>query len=129
MTNILIVDDDPSHLKIYSWIVEKGGFRAVPVLPIGDNVELPQSEPIDIALLDYRLGDALTAADVAQQVKVVFPSAAIVVLSDMMYMPDDVAPYASIFVRKGQPELLLETLTSLAAKTKQQAASPSNPAA
>jgi DNA-binding NtrC family response regulator len=129
MPTVLIVDDDPSHLKIYSWIVERGGFRAVPVLPIGDTIELPESEPIDIALLDYRLGDTLTAVEVSRKVKAVFPSAAIVVLSDMMYMPDDVSPYAAAFVRKGHPDLLLETLAALAANAKARSATPSKPAA
>jgi DNA-binding NtrC family response regulator len=26
---VLLVDDDPSHLKLYSWIVARGGYRAI----------------------------------------------------------------------------------------------------
>jgi hypothetical protein len=30
----------------------------------------------------------------------------------MLFMPDDVGPYASAFVRKGEPERLLEVIAS-----------------
>jgi hypothetical protein len=32
------------------------------------------------------------------------------VLSDLFGMPDDIAPYASGFVRKGEPQQLLDTI-------------------
>lgn len=74
MPTVLIVDDDPSHLKIYSWIVERGGYRTIPLLAWGRPLAIPRAEAIDLVLLDYRLGESLTAADVAEQVKAAFPS-------------------------------------------------------
>ncbi len=128
MATVLIVDDDPSHLKIYSWIVERGGFRSVPVLAWGSTLDLPQSETVDIALLDYRLG-GITAAEAVRQVKATYPSAHILILSDMMYMPDDVADHASAFVRKGHPDQLLETLCSFVKPAPQGELPPAEPAA
>jgi DNA-binding response OmpR family regulator len=109
---VLIVDDDPSHLKIYSWVVERGGFRSLPALVRKDAVELPEAEEIDIAVLDYRLGFGLSAVDVARLLRELYPSTPILILSDLYGMPEDIAPYASGFVRKGEPQQLLDTIFS-----------------
>lgn len=112
MPTVLIVDDEPSHLKIYSWIIERGGYRAVPLLAWPQPVTIPQTEPIDLALLDYRLGESISAPDLAEQIRTAFPGAPILVLSDMMYMPEDMEKHATAFVRKGNPDQLLQTLDS-----------------
>ena len=110
MPTVLIVDDDPSHLKIYSWIIERGGYRVVPLLAWAQPLKMPKTEPIDLALLDYRLGESLSAPDVAKLVRSAFPTAPILVLSDMMDMPEDMEEHATAFVRKGNPDQLLQTL-------------------
>ena len=112
MRTVLIVDDDPSHLKLYSWVIERGGFRPLTALVQRETVQLPDAEPIHVAVLDYRLGNEISAVDVAKRLRDSYPDIPIVVLSDMLWMPDDIAPYASGFVRKGEPEQLLETLAS-----------------
>jgi CheY-like chemotaxis protein len=109
---VLIVDDDPSHLKIYSWVIERGGFRSLPALVRGEDVELPESERIDVAVLDYRLGNGVSPVDVAKRLRNRYPAVPILVLSDLFGMPDDIAPYASAFVRKGEPQQLLDTIVS-----------------
>ena len=53
--SILIVDDDPVHLRIYGWIVEAAGYRALPAQARFSGVDLPE-DPADLVLLDYRLG-------------------------------------------------------------------------
>ena len=112
MPSVLIVDDDPSHLKIYCWIVERGGYRTVPLLAWTQPLPIPEAERIDLVLLDYRLGESLSAPDVAEQIRSTYPGAPILVLSDMMYMPEDMAQHATAFVRKGNPEQLLQTVDS-----------------
>jgi len=112
MSTVLIVDDNPSHLKLYAWILERGGFHCLPVLVQNQMVAIPGEERFDLALLDYRLGNGVSAAETAQQLKALHPSLPIVILSDMLWMPEDVAPYAVAFVRKGEPEQLLETISS-----------------
>ncbi len=113
---VLIVDDDPSHLKLYSWVVERGGFRSVTILADGDGVTIPDGQRIDAVVLDYRLGPNLTAAEVAKGLRDGSPSLPILVLSDLPWMPDDVAPYASGFVRKGEPQQLIEMIDSVIGK-------------
>ena len=110
---VLVIDDDPSHLKLYRWVLERGGFHAITALVEGGAVNLPHQPPIDAAVLDYRLGPTLTAVDLAKRLRSDSPSIPIVVLSDLPWMPEDVAPYASGFVRKGEPQQLIEMVGSM----------------
>ena len=128
MPTVLIVDDDPSHLKIYSWIVERGGYRTIPLLVGERPPAIPEGEAVDLALLDYRLGESLSAADIARKVKSTFPGAPILVLSDLLYMPEEMEEHATAFVRKGNPEQLLKTLASFLKPGPEQAP-PIEPAA
>jgi len=112
---ILIVDDDPSHLEIYGMIVDRAGYQPVPVLVrFAGPGPVPDGE-IAAILLDYRLNSVKTAPEIAQEIKTKHPQAPILVLSDLWTMPTDIQPYASEFVRKGEPENLLNALHKLAA--------------
>ncbi len=110
---VLIIDDDPLHLTLYTWILAREGFKTKTTLVGSADVELPSSEIIDLVLLDYRLNGSRTAAQVAEQVRSVFPSAPIVVLSELPWMPDDVRSYAAAFVNKGDPQKLIAAITSV----------------
>ena len=113
MAKVLIVDDDPSHLKLYSWIVERAGYEAHTALVGTSKLDLPEERGIDVVIQDYRLASRLTAIDVAKLLKRAFPAAPILVLSEMPWMPDDMAPHAAAFVHKGEPQQLLDTLAVL----------------
>ena len=65
-----------------------------------------------------------TSAEIAQEIRVLYPQAPIMLLSDLWSMPSDISPYIAEFVRKGQPARLLET----AAKLLQAAYLPAEPA-
>ena len=105
---VLIIDDDPSHLRIYGWIIQGAGFIALPMLISRTEFDLPQG-PIDLVLLDYHL-NGVPATEVASEVRRSFPEAPIVVLSDALMLPDDISPHVQGFVRKGNPERLVETV-------------------
>jgi DNA-binding NtrC family response regulator len=108
---VLMIDDDPSHLKIYGWILERGGFHALSILATPERLSLPADQQVKVVIMGYRLGDFLRAVDVAQQVRASYPGAPIIVLSDLVGMPTDIAPYAETFVRKGDPEELLKKVS------------------
>lgn len=108
---ILIVDDDPSHLKLYSWILAQGNFVPVSLLVSGPHLPVPPDSPINLAVVDYRLGNDWTAVQVIQRLRQAFPDLPVVMLSDFSWLPDDVAPFVSGFVRKGEPQELLETIS------------------
>lgn len=108
-SSVLIIDDDPTHLRIYSWIIEAAGYRALPALVTTDKIDLPE-EPADIIMLDYHLAGQMTAVQAATLLKDKFPDAPIIVLSDAFGLPDDIAPLVEGFVRKGHPAKLVDTL-------------------
>lgn len=110
---VLIVDDDPSHLKLYSWIVQRGGFQAAVALVGSRSVEYPENRQVDVIALDYRLASSLTAPQIAMELQQLFPGAPIIVLSELAWMPADMAPYAKGFVSKGEPQNLLELIGQL----------------
>ena len=107
---VLIVDDDPSHLRIYGWIIQSAGFESVSALVTFDALDLPNAD-VDLVLLDYHLNGRLTAIDVAKVLRNQYTTAPILVLSDAMMMPDDIAPFVDGFVRKGDPARLVETVS------------------
>jgi DNA-binding NtrC family response regulator len=110
---ILIVDDDPSHLEIYGMIVDRAGYHPVPVLVrFAGPGPVPDGQ-IAAVLLDYRLNSVKTAPEIAQEIKAKHPQAPILVLSDLWTMPTDIEPFASEFVRKGEPQNLLNALLKL----------------
>jgi len=112
-TSVLIIDDDPSHLRIYGWIVGAAGYEAMPALVTGDQIHYPEGQA-DLVVMDYRLSGQLTAVQAAEATRRRYPKAPIIVLSDMYDLPADIAPYARAFVRKGEPAKLVETLGTLA---------------
>jgi DNA-binding NarL/FixJ family response regulator len=73
---------------------------------------VPDGE-IAAILLDYRLNSVKTAPEIAQEIKLKHPQAPVLVLSDLWTMPTDIEPYATEFVRKGEPENLLNALRRL----------------
>ena len=106
---VLIIDDDPSHLRIYGWIIQASGRRPLPALVTRDHIDLPAGV-VDLVLLDYHLNGHLGAVDAARMVKERYPGAPILVLSDALVLPDDIAPPVDGFVRKGDPAKLVEVV-------------------
>jgi DNA-binding response OmpR family regulator len=107
---VLIVDDDPSHLEIYGLLAEQAGFKPVSAIVRFAGPEFPPEKDIALILLDYRLNSIKTAPEVAQEAQSLFAGAPVLVLSDLWSMPEDIAPYAVGFVRKGEPENLINTM-------------------
>jgi CheY-like chemotaxis protein len=111
--SVLIVDDDPTHLKIYGWIVEAAGYHALFAEVRLAGVDLPDS-PADLVLLDYRLGGRRAQSlQVARLIRSRLPEVPIIVLSEELYLPDDIAPMVEGFVRKGDPAKLVDQLNQL----------------
>ena len=114
---VLILDDDPVHLKIYGWVVDRGNFRALTALARNGTADLPADEHVDVVVLDYRLGSSVTAKNLLPAIHDAFPNAPVVILSELEWMPADVKEDAAHFVRKGEPEELLEVLRTLTSES------------
>jgi DNA-binding NtrC family response regulator len=111
--SVLIIDDDPSHLRIYGWIVAQAGYEALPALVTGDRIDYPEAG-VDVVVMDYRLTGQLTAVEAAEATRARYPHAPIIVLSDVYDLPADIAPHAQAFVRKGEPAKLVAKLAEFA---------------
>lgn len=109
---VLILDDDPSHLEIYSMIVERAGFQPAPVLVRFSGPDSLPDGDLKLVLLDYRLNSVRTAPDLAQEIRAKYGTVPIILLSDLWNPPPDIAPYISQFVRKGDPAKLVTALKS-----------------
>jgi DNA-binding response OmpR family regulator len=116
---VLIIDDDPSHLRIYGWIIQAAGFQPLSALVTNTDVELPDGAAVDLVLLDYHLNGCMTAPEVAKLVRTKYAQAPIFVLSDAMMMPDDIGPLVDGFIRKGDPARLVEMVTQTLSKAVQ----------
>jgi CheY-like chemotaxis protein len=110
---VLIVDDDPSHLEIYSLLMKQAGMEPLPALVQFVGVDLPREQVVNLILLDYKLNSLKTSTEVAQEIRQLYPMAPIVVLSDLWSLPPDIEPYVNAFVRKGGPAKLIETVSRL----------------
>jgi DNA-binding NtrC family response regulator len=108
-TSVLIIDDDPTHLRIYGWIVDAAGYEALPALVTADQIDYPAGK-VDVVVMDYRLSGQLTAVEAAGETRKRYPDAPIIVLSDVYDLPADIEPYARAFVRKGEPAKLVAIL-------------------
>jgi DNA-binding NtrC family response regulator len=115
-TSVLIIDDDPTHLRIYGWIIDAAGYEALPALVTADRIDFPEGR-VDVVVMDYRLTGQLTAVEAAEATKQRYPNAPIIVLSDVYDLPADIEPYTRVFVRKGEPAKLVATLGQFSKKT------------
>lgn len=111
---VLIIDDDPTHLQIYGWILKSAGLNPCLALARNDGLDMPTQQSIAVAVLDYRLTGGLKATDAAKIVNDAFPGVPIILLSDIFGIPEDIAPYVKAFVRKGEPEKLIAMVRKFA---------------
>ena len=118
---VLIVDDDPSHLEIYSLLLEQAGYQALTAQVNFAGADLPRNAGLKLVLLDYRLQSLRTSAEMAQEIRDLYPDVPIVLLSDLWSLPEDVAPFVTEFVRKGQPAKLLQVVGRLLPRAEQAA--------
>jgi DNA-binding NtrC family response regulator len=109
--SVLIVDDDPVHLRIYGWIIEAAGYHALPTLIRFTGIEIPDA-PVHAVVLVYRPGMRCHALEIAKLIQSRAANVPILVLSDVMDLPDDVAPLVQGFIRKGDPAKLVGQLHS-----------------
>lgn len=108
---VLILEDDPMHLEIYSLLMKQAGYDTLPTLVRFVGTEIPRREWIGLVLLDYRLNSTKTSPEFASEIRALYPTVPIIVLSDLWSLPADIAPFVDGFVRKGEPAKLIETVT------------------
>jgi DNA-binding NtrC family response regulator len=118
--NVLIVDDDPSHLEIYSLLLRRAGYEPLTALVKFTGVDFSASSEVEAIILDHRLNSLKTPVELATQIRERYPRAPILLISDVWNLPTDIAPHVSDFVRRGEPAKLLQKLTRLLSKSDSQ---------
>ena len=110
---VLIVDDDPSHLEIYGLLLKQAGYEPVSALVRFAGADFPADQNINGIILDSRLNSLKSSSDLARQIRLRYPHAPIVLLSDAQSPAAEIAPYVSDSVRRGNPAELLGKLSVL----------------
>ena len=115
LPSVVIVDDSPGHLTIYGWLLQKAGLRPVPCLATRSGTEIPKVDGVVLVVMDYSLRCDKSPAEIAKELRKEYPWAPIVLLSDLLSIPEDMKPYVEVMVGKGNPEKLVATVSSLLA--------------
>ena len=105
---ILMVDDEPEHLKMQSWFMNEAGFRVITVVVGRNSFGLPEKERPGLILMDYRLNCELTPTQIVGLLRQTFKDAPIVLLSSADAMPEEMLPLVDGFIRKTDPEKLVD---------------------
>jgi two-component system, OmpR family, phosphate regulon response regulator PhoB len=116
---ILIIDDERQHLTMQSLILKEAGFRPITVVVGSQSLSLPDHDPPDLILLDYRLNSVLNSQQVAQLLREKFRRIPIVLVSSMQEMPVEMKPFVDSFLRKGNPEDLVALVKNMLGRSPQ----------
>jgi CheY-like chemotaxis protein len=102
-STILLMDDNPDDLRLYSRALGRAGYRPITSL-IGDNsFSFPEHETPDLVLLDYRFANSLPIQSVARLVRDNFPKAMLVLLSSLPELPAEMEGLVDGFMQKLAP--------------------------
>lgn len=104
---ILLIDDEREHLTLQALILKEAGYRPITVVVGSEMLSLPDHETPSLIFLDYRLNSFLNCAQVAQLLRQTFRRTPIILLSSMVEMPAEMAPFVDTFLKKGNPEDLV----------------------
>ena len=105
---VLMIDDEPEHLKMQSWFMNEAGFRVITVVVGRNSFSLPEKERPGLILMDYRLNCELTPTQIVGLLRQTFKDAPIVLLSSADAMPEEMSPLVDGFIRKTDPEKLVD---------------------
>lgn len=111
---VLLLDDDAAHLLLRAAILRQHGYECLPAMTVQEADELLDS--VDIAVLDYHLGEGRFGTEIASRLRQLRPEVPIIILSATLEYrfggPED------MHLLKGysSTEDLLTALRSLSAK-------------
>ena len=110
---VLCVDDDAQQRMLLCAVLEHFGFHVMTAKSALDALEIAQWLPFDVALLDYELPD-MTGAQLAQEIRAVEPTAAVILVSGHPHLPAGELTYVDASIAKGSPiSELINTIHSL----------------
>jgi DNA-binding NtrC family response regulator len=78
---VLCVDDDPNHLQISVELLRQIGCAAIPAHNRRSALRSARATDIDLCITDYHLKNGETGQDVARDIRVVRPRAAVILFT------------------------------------------------
>ena len=113
---ILLVDDIPEDLALYSRALGEAGYRAITTLIGTDYFGIHHNESPALILLDRTLVSSLSAATIAKVLRDIFPTSPIVMFSKSAQVPPDVNGLIQGVLQKRGPAKLLSAVRNLLEK-------------
>lgn len=109
---VLLVDDDPNNLLMYSWLLQQSGYAVTRAESATEGAWLMEGMHFDVAILDYRMPqvDGLQAARIIRRHR---PQMRIIILTRFELPEGDHSPYVDAIVKKGDATDLLTSLARL----------------
>lgn len=113
LPTVLCVEDDAHQRILLRAVLEHFGFHVMAAKSALDALEIAQSLPFDVALLDYELLD-MTGAQLAHELRGIEAGAAIILLSGYLHLRAGELVYVDAHIVKGSPiSELVDTIHSL----------------
>jgi CheY-like chemotaxis protein len=113
MAKILCIDDESAALNIRKRVLETAGHQVLTARSGDEGIELFQSEPFDLVLLDYWMPGKNGIAT-ARELKRINPAVPMVILSGLSQLPDETMGVVDRWILKDEgPQFLLNTIKTL----------------
>ena len=116
---VLLVDDNPSDLHVYSRALSEAGYRPITTLIGADFLGFHHHEKPALILLDSRPGTGLSAASIAKVLRDVFPTSPILLFSMSAGLSPEMKGIVDAFLQKGDAERLVATVRGILSKDTQ----------
>ena len=109
-TTILLVDDDPVDLQLFTRALKHAGYRPISAVVGDTGMVFPEHENPALVLLDYRFSSVLRAPDLARLIRSNYPSAHLLLLSSLPSLPAEMDRLVDGFISKNSPENIVRNV-------------------
>lgn len=112
---VLCVDDEAIGLRVRKIMLESRGFHVLTANDGQQGIEVFESNPVDLVVLDYYM-PGLNGGEVAAEMRRRRPEVPIIFLSAFFSLPPEALELADAFLTKGEPpDVLIEKINKLVA--------------
>jgi CheY-like chemotaxis protein len=113
MAKILCIDDESAALNIRKRVLETAGHQVQTARSGDEGLQLFQSQPFDLVLLDYWMS-GMNGIAIARELKRMNPSVPMIILSGLSQLPDETMGVVDRWILKDEgPQFLLNTIRTL----------------
>lgn len=110
---VLCVDDELVGLQVRKMLLERAGYRVLTAPSGVEGLEIFQTEPIEVVVLDYSM-PGMHGGEVAFRMRQTKPEVPILLLSAYIGLPSEVTSLVDLYMTKGEgAPILLGKLKSL----------------